>query len=254
MRERTVESHVLKIRKFLRFLGKEPSEAEAEDLRRFLLTLKDESSYTYANYLKALKVFFRNYLGMPHVVATFKFPHHEIVPKRLPTKEELRKFYEALPNLKFKTLFLIYASSGLRLSEVLDLKPSDVDLEKRMMFVNHASRTKKGWISFFNEEAQKLLREYIETYRPREKLFRIGKYRRSLTGFVKARRETGINITPKILREWFCSEMGRLGVADRYVDAFCGRVPRSVLARHYTYYGPEKLKEIYDKANLKVLS
>jgi len=45
-----------------------------------------------------------------------------------------------------------------------------------------------------------------------------------------------------------------LGVLDRYVDAFCGRVPISVLARHYTDYSPEKLKEIYDKAGLKALS
>jgi intergrase/recombinase len=71
---------------------------------------------------------------------------------------------------------------------------------------------------------------------------------------MEARKKTGINITPQILREWFACEMGRLGVPDRYVDAFCGRVPRSVLARHYTDFSPEKLKEIYDKANLKVLS
>jgi intergrase/recombinase len=48
--------------------------------------------------------------------------------------------------------------------------------------------------------------------------------------------------------------MGRLGIPDRYVDAFCGRVPRSVLARHYTDFSPEKLKEIYNKVKLKVLS
>jgi intergrase/recombinase len=42
--------------------------------------------------------------------------------------------------------------------------------------------------------------------------------------------------------------MGRLGVPDRYVDAFCGRVPQSVLARHYTDFSPERLKEIYDQA------
>jgi len=48
-------------------------------------------------------------------------------------------------------------------------------------------------------------------------------------------------------------EMGELGVADRYVDAFCGRVPRSVLARHYTDFSPERLKRVYDKVGLKVL-
>jgi len=56
-------------------------------------------------------------------------------------------------------------------------------------------------------------------------------------------------------REWFICEISKLGVPDRYVDAFCGRVPRGVLAwRHYTDFSPEKLKEIYDKAGLKVLS
>jgi len=53
---------------------------------------------------------------------------------------------------------------------------------------------------------------------------------------------------------WFTAETARLGLPDRYVDAFCGRVPGSVLAKHYTDYSPRVLKEIYDKAGLRVLS
>ena len=71
--------------------------------------------------------------------------------------------------------------------------------------------------------------------------------------FRRGREKINVHLNPQILREWFCSEMGKLGVPDRYVDAFCGRVPRSVLVRHYTDFSPGKLKEIYDKANLKVL-
>jgi len=56
-----------------------------------------------------------------------------------------------------------------------------------------------------------------------------------------------------VLGGWFCDEMGRLDVPDRYVDAFCSRVPGSVLARSCSDFTPEKLKEIYDKANLTVL-
>jgi intergrase/recombinase len=48
--------------------------------------------------------------------------------------------------------------------------------------------------------------------------------------------------------------MGNLGVGNRYVDAFCGRVPNSVLARHYTDFSSDRLKEIYDKAEIRVLS
>ena len=63
-----------------------------------------------------------------------------------------------------------------------------------------------------------------------------------------------MNISPQRLREWFCCEMALLGVNDRYIDAFCGRTPKSILARNYTDYSPEKLKQIYEKADLKVLT
>ena len=69
-----------------------------------------------------------------------------------------------------------------------------------------------------------------------------------------AREKTGIDVTPQKLRQWFCSEMLRLGVSETYVDAFCGRVPKSVLARHYTDFSPQKLEEIYEKANIKILA
>jgi intergrase/recombinase len=72
--------------------------------------------------------------------------------------------------------------------------------------------------------------------------------------FKRARLKTGLEITPKVLRFWFANEMARLGVPDRFIDAFQGRIPRSVLAKHYTDYQPEKLKQIYDRAGLKVLS
>ena len=43
-----------------------------------------------------------------------------------------------------------------------------------------------------------------------------------------------MKVTSKILRVWFSTEMGELGIADRFIDIFQGRAPRSVLAKHYT--------------------
>jgi len=48
--------------------------------------------------------------------------------------------------------------------------------------------------------------------------------------------------------------LGELGVADRFIDVFQGRAPRTVLAKHYTGKRLQKLKRIYDKANLRALS
>ena len=69
----------------------------------------------------------------------------------------------------------------------------------------------------------------------------------------KLKRRSGIHIAAQKLREWFCCEMGSLDVNDRYIDAFCGRTPKSVLARHYTDYNPDRLQRICERANLKVL-
>lgn len=118
---------------------------------------------------------------------------------------------------------------------------------------NGQTRTKRRWVSFFNPEAANALQEYLATGKDnKKKLFRIGTH--TFVDFWKRTpAKTGVHVTPKVLRAWFCAEMGRLGVPDRFVDAFCGRVPKSVLAKHYTDYLPVKLKEIYDKVGLKVL-
>jgi len=120
-----------------------------------------------------------------------------------------------------------------------------------MIIVKHTSRTKRAWVTFFNEEAEKALRQYIKACKPKGLMF--GKTRK-LRSFLRARKKTGIHIAPKVLRKWFACEMGRLGVPDRYIDAFCGKVPKTVIARYYTDYSPERLKEIYDKAGIRVLS
>jgi integrase/recombinase XerD len=74
----------------------------------------------------------------------------------------MKKFYEAIDNLEEKALFLLIASSGLRRNEALNLKLSDVDFEKRMIIPRHESKTKRSFITFYNEEAESLLKEWLE--------------------------------------------------------------------------------------------
>jgi len=70
----------------------------------------------------------------------------------------------------------------------------------------------------------------------------------------KKRRRLESRSLRRFLRGWFCDEMEGLRVPDRYVDAFYGRVPKSVLARRYSDFSPEKLILIYEKAQLRILN
>ena len=254
--KRTVEEKVYYAKKFLGWLKanhKSLNDVSHENVRAYLKGI--DKKPTYINTLKSLKIFFRDFLKRPQVIESFRFPKQVFKPKIIPSKEDLCRFYTAIDSVKEKALFLLYASSGLRRMEVLDSKKSDVDLEKRIIKPNaHSGETKKAWISFFNMETTKVLKQYLESRRDdNPKLFPMANAQKHNL-WLKAKKKTGLNITPQRLREWFCSEMVSEGVSDSYVDAFCGRIPRSILAKHYLDYSPEKLKQIYDKANLRVLA
>jgi len=252
----TVAGHTQAIGRFLRWLKGRPISRDV--IRSYLDLYRDKEPYTYANQLKALKVFFRDFLGRGDLTATFKFPRKGIEVKRIPGKDKLQAFYRSLQKLKDPRLccfFLLYATSGWRRREVMALLRENVDLNARMMQHTVKSSATKGRLpGFFNEEAQDVLRRYLQTRRDNNpKLLPISErtFRRL---WHQAAKDCGFMVQPQQLREWFCEEMSNLGVPERYIDAFCGRVPKSVLAKHYTDYLPEKLKPIYDKAGLRVLS
>jgi len=263
LKPRTIKEHLRKIRQLREAVSKPLCELTRDDLRDYLVQFRDATPYHYANILKALRVFYIHFLGT-NIADGFKFPQFPFAPKQVPTHEQLRKFYRALkPPFKdqrkyliscYRALFLLYATSGRRRNEILDLTLGGIDLEKRMLIPNNGgSSTKHTWVSFYNDEAERELKRYLRkaNFDNNTRLF--PSKSQAERAFQQAREQTGIDITPQVLRDWFCSEMGELGVADRYVDAFCGRVPRSVLARHYTDFSPERLKRIYDNAGLKVL-
>jgi len=190
-----------------------------------------------------LKVLIRDYLKQPELIADFKFPRQQHSLKILPSKEKLKAFYNALPD-KYKVIFLALGSSGLRISELLN---ANIDRENRMFIPkSHNGSTKHSWISFYNDETEELLKKYQGNP--------FNNSRNTVSHvFRDVGHKTGIAITAHTLRSVFTREMSKAGVQDRYIDAFCGRVPGSVLARHYSDYSPEVLKEIYSKANIKIL-
>jgi integrase len=250
----SVKNHVREIKRFLKTTRLNPYTLTKADLRNYLSIYSEKNPYVYKTVLAAIKRFFRDFLGRQEVVEGLRFPKYPFEPKKVPSKEQLQEFYRLLEDDKERALFLMFATTGLRRSEVLNLKIEDIDIEKRMVIPkSHRGRTKRAWVSFFNEECQEVLRRYLASRNDKNlKLFPLA--RKTLWKIFGKGKRNGVYLNPQILREWFCSEMGRLGVPDRYVDAFCGRVPKSVLARHYTDFSPEKLKEIYDEAKLCILS
>jgi hypothetical protein len=50
-----------------------------------------------------------------------------------------------------------------------------------------------------------------------------------------------------LLRSVLTDRCTKSGIKDKFIDAFCGRTSKGVLAKHYTVYSVESLREQYDK-------
>ncbi|MEM3734628.1 MAG: tyrosine-type recombinase/integrase [Nitrososphaerales archaeon] len=246
---KSVKAYKSIAREFLRHLGDRPISAEV--VREYLKGFLDSSTATYANRIKGLRHYLRDWLGLKELAEQFRFPMQSWSPPEAPKREELQAFYQHLPTLEAKAAFLLWASTGKRRHEIIELTRDQIDLENRLIAPSKRdSKTKREWWGVFNEECRKVLSQYLSEARGS----RLFSEKRVRVAFEEAREKSGVKITPKRLRDFFCQAMGELGVPDRYVDAFCGRTPKTVLARHYTDYSPDRLKRVYDQVGLKVLS
>jgi integrase/recombinase XerD len=129
----TTQANYLRIvREFARFLGRSPDTATVEDLRRYQLHLVDHgtSPISLNAAITGLRFFFEITLDQPELMARMQSVH---VPRTLPvvlSPDEVRRLIEATGNLKHQTALSVAYGTGLRASEVVALKVTDVDSQR----------------------------------------------------------------------------------------------------------------------------
>jgi len=118
----------------------------------------------------AFKLFFNKVLGYNWSDDVIIRPKK---PKSLPhvlSKDEILSITDQVSNLKHKKIFLTTYSSGLRISETLNLRISDIDSVAMLIRVNQG-KGNKDRLTILSHENLKLLRLYWKRYRPTDLLF-----------------------------------------------------------------------------------
>ena len=227
-----------------------------ETITSYLETYLGKAPQTYNRQIVVLRHFIKDFLGREELISPFKLAPVDQAgdPVELPTKTQVREGVNAQNNARAKAIYLFIATSGLRKTEALGLSKENINFETRAVIPRHYTRKKRSGVTFYNAETEEYLKEYLASRNDGDpRLFEISD-RQWRKIWKRASQQAGVEITAKVLRAWFSTEMGELGVPDRYVDVFAGRAPRSVLAKHYTGRGLERLKRIYEKANLKIFA
>ena len=135
----------------------------------YLSEKKRASTSTLNQAINALKFYYGNILKRKFVFEV-KRPKKD---KKLPvvlSKEEIAKILGSVDNIKHKAILMLVCSAGLRVGEVVKLRPEDID-SKRMLIHIKGSKGRKDRYTILSESVLKILREYWQQYKPREWLF-----------------------------------------------------------------------------------
>jgi integrase len=170
--QKTQHDYVQRVKKFAAFLGRSPATATLEDVRRYRLHLASSGAGTPTinGTVATLRFFFNVTLDRADLAKHLSFVHE---PRKLPvvlSPEEVVRFLEAAPSIKYKAALSVAYGAGLRVSEVVSLKISDVD-SKRMMLRVEQGKGRKDRHAMLSPALLKLLRDWYRIARPQGWLF-----------------------------------------------------------------------------------
>lgn len=170
--EKTQKDYIRHVKGLSTFLGRSPDTATAEDLRRYQLHLTESGVRppSVNGAVSALRFFFSVTLDRPEVTKLLAFVAE---PRKIPvvlSPEEVTRFLDAAPGPKYKAAFSAAYGAGLRVSEVVALKVSDIDSERMLLRIEQG-KGRKDRFAMLSPQLLDLLRDWWRIARPQVWLF-----------------------------------------------------------------------------------
>ena len=258
---RTHEAYLGHLRRFLNHFGRAAETLTGDEVREYFLDLaRSGLSQSYQNQaISAVKFLYRHVLKRPEVVRDLPRPVRG--KKSLPavlSRGEVRRLFEAVDNLKHRAVLLVIYAGGLRVSEAARLKVSDVDGERKQVFVRGGKGGKDRY-TVIGEAALEALREYWRVYRPQEWLFPGARPDKHISpraiekAFRRARDKAGIrkDATVHTLRHSFATHLLEDGVDVRYIQELLGHEDVRTTQRYTHVSDPARVRSPVDGLTLK---
>lgn len=168
----TQKHYLNHIRLLEKYMGKPPDQITSEEIKLFLhYRIKKGISYSNVDIsCNAFKLMFNSVLNRDFSDNVIVRPKkHKKLPYVL-SKEEILSILDHISYLKHKTILLTIYSSGLRISEVLNLSCTDID-SKNMLIRVRNGKGGKDRFTILGKENLVMLRHYWTVFKPKYILF-----------------------------------------------------------------------------------
>jgi integrase/recombinase XerD len=241
--ESTAQKYLGNMFRFTRHNMRPPTDLDAEDIRRYLLYLRRTLGLKPATiklYAASIKFFYTHTQPRPDIVASIVYPR---VGKSLPfvlSGEEIERILDALRSPVIHALVSTIYATGLRISEVCQLRASHIDSQRGVIFVPSAKGDRDRYVPLPSLLLDRL-RDYWRVQRPEGDLLFPS---RKPGGHVSPRtvraalqcatEQAGIQkkATPHLIRHCFATHLLELGVDTRVVQVILGHASPRTTARY----------------------
>jgi len=217
---------------FLKYLKDLPAEnCTVEDIRNYILYCINElqlSEATIHSRINAIKFYYEQVLRRERFLIEIPRPKKRAQLPKVIAPADIKKLFETTPNLKHNTMLKLCYGLGLRVSEIVNLKITDIDSKAMHVFIERAKGKKDRYVNL-PESIVPQLRAYFIAYRPKIYLFEGqfgGKYstRSAQQVFKNALHEAKLNKTVGIhsLRHSFATHLLEQGTDIRFIQELLG--------------------------------
>ncbi|MEK7158982.1 MAG: site-specific tyrosine recombinase/integron integrase [Patescibacteria group bacterium] len=226
---RTADAYLGSLRDYFNFLGNDYEKFNEFKIKEYLVSLRDRglSGQTVNVRLNAIKFFYEKIVKVP-----FKLDlHFSRKQKRLPvilSRDEIARIIASIKNVKHRLMIALAYAAGLRVSEVVNVRIKDVDLDGLQLHVKQG-KGNKDRITVLPEKLKNDILQFIAGKSPDDYLFaseRGGKLtkRTAQIIFERAMKKAGVvtDATFHSLRHSFATHLLENGVDVRYVQALLG--------------------------------
>lgn len=250
---RTIEYYCSMVESFLSFFNnKQPEQITHEDVEQYNSEIIIRYNYSASHQRQlvgALKLFFPLIEDRKIEIEKLIRPQKQ---KKLPmvlAAEEVVRILENIENIKHRCVIGLIYASGLRISEAINLKVSDIDSNRMLIRVNQGKGGKDRYVAL-SEKILIMLRNYAKKYRPKNYLFYGQDSEQYSATSIRAilreaceRAKIKKRVTPHTLRHSYATHLLENGVDLRYVQELLGHTkPETTMI--YTHVTRKKLISI----------
>ena len=238
---KTIGPYVAAVAQLAKHYGRSPETISIEEIRAFLhqlITVQKVAYSTCNQKLAGIRFFYRHVLRQQDFALRVPAKRSGRLPEPL-SRGEITRLLEATGNTKHRVILMTAYGGGLRVSELVSLKPRDIHSERMLIRVEQGKGHKDRY-TLLSPRLLEELRAYWRAYRPQTWLFegaRAGRHLAVATAqrvFDRAKERAGVRHGNGIhcLRHSFATHLMEAGVPVPVIQRLMGHASLSTTAKY----------------------